>query len=299
MTKAKFDVYQEVTDAILAEIAAGTPPWRQPWSGGAVAALPQKWNGEDYSGINVILLWATAATRGFASSRWMTFRQAKELGGMVRKGEKSSTSIKYGTFERENAETGLPEQVPFARAYRVFNVEQIDGLPREFYAEPKPVRTFDTKTDARLDEWLMSRGADIRTSDEPRAYYHMKLDQIHLPRVERFYSPTGYYATALHELMHWTGHHTRLARLDEAGEVRGRREYAFEELVAEIGSCMAAVRLGIVPDFSQSAAYVESWAKALREDKRAIFRAAAQAQAAADFVQPEEAEGLARESEAA
>lgn len=298
MAKVRFDVYQEVTDTILAEIEAGTPPWRQPWSGGAVAALPQKWNGEDYSGINVILLWATAATRGFASSRWMTFRQAQELGGMVRKGEKSSTSIKYGTFERESEETGLPEQVPFARAYRVFNADQIDGLPSEFYKKPEPVRTFDTTTDSQLDAWLMSRGADIRTSDEPRAYYHKKLDLIHLPRVESFYSPTGYYATALHELMHWTGHHTRLARLDEAGEVKGRRDYAFEELVAELGACMAAVKLGIAPDFSQSAAYVESWAKVLREDKRAIFRAAAQAQAAADFVRPEEVE-KAEEAEAA
>jgi antirestriction protein ArdC len=299
MAQTQFDVYQEVTDTILAEIERGTPPWRQPWSGGAVAALPQKWNGEDYSGINVILLWATAATRGFASSRWMTFRQAKELGGMVRKGEKSSTSIKYGTFERENPETGLPEQVPFARAYRVFNAQQIDGLPGEFYAQPEPARTFDTKTDARLDAWLMSRGADIRTSDEPRAYYHMKLDQIHLPRIERFYSPAGYYATALHELMHWTGHHTRLSRFDEAGEMKGKRHYAFEELVAEIGACMAAAKLGLTPDFSQSAAYVEGWAKVLRQDKRAIFRAAAAAQAAADFVRAGEVEGLARASEAA
>lgn len=299
MAKVKFDVYQEVTDTILAEIEAGTPPWRQPWSGGAVAALPQKWNGEDYSGINVILLWATAATRGFASSRWMTFRQAQELGCMVRKGEKSSTSIKYGTLERENAETGLPEQVPFARAYRVFNADQIEGLPEEYYIQPEPGRTFDTETDSRLDDWLMSRGADIRTSDEPSAYYHMKLDQIHLPRVERFYSPKGYYATALHELMHWTGHHTRLARLDEAGEVKGRRDYAFEELVAELGACMAGVKLGVAPNFSQSAAYVESWAKVLKEDKRAIFRAAALAQAAADYVRPEEAENAAEEAEAA
>lgn len=298
MAKVQFDVYQEVTDAILAEIEKGAPPWRQPWSGGAVAALPRKWNGVAYCGINVILLWATAAALGFMSPRWITFRQAQELGGMVRKGEKSSISIKYGVFERESEETGLTEEVPYARSYRVFNAEQIDGLPTEFYAQPEPIRTFDTETDAQLDEWLMSRGADIRTSDEPRAYYHMKLDQIHLPRVERFYSPTGFYATALHELVHWTGHHTRLARLSESGEVKGRRDYAFEELVAELGACMAGVKLGITPDFSQSAAYVESWAKVLREDKRAIFRAAALAQAAADFVRPEEFEKT-EEAEAA
>ncbi|PWL33835.1 zincin-like metallopeptidase domain-containing protein [Marivita sp. XM-24bin2] len=299
MAQTQFDVYQEVTDTILTEIEKGTPPWRQPWSGGAGASLPQKWNGEAYSGINVVLLWATAAARGYSSARWMTFRQAKELGGAVRKGEKSAMSIKYGVFERANPDTGVTEEVPFARAYRVFNADQIEGLPEAFYLQPDPVQTFDTETDDRLDTWLLSRGADIRITEEPSAYYHLKLDQILLPLPELFYTPSGYYATALHELLHWTGHHTRLGRFDEAGEMKGKRDYAFEELVAEIGACMAAVKLGLTPDFSQSAAYVEGWAKVLREDKKAIFRAAAAAQAAADFVRPEEAEGLARESEAA
>lgn len=299
MAQTQFDVYQEVTDTILAEIERGTPPWRQPWSGGTAAALPQKWDGTDYSGINVVLLWATAAARGFTSSRWMTFRQAKELGGTVGKGSKSATSIKYGIAERVNPATGLTEEVPFARAYRVFNADQIEGLPAEYYIQRDPARTFDTKTDARLDDWLMSRGADIRITDEPSAYYHLKLDQIHLPRPALFYTPSGYYGTALHELMHWTGHHSRLGRFDGAGEVKGKRDYAFEELVAEIGACMAAVKLGLTPEFTQSAAYVQSWAKVLREDKRAIFRAAAAAQAAADFVRPEEAEVLAQESQAA
>jgi antirestriction protein ArdC len=299
MAEVQFDVYQHVTDIILSEIERGTPPWRQPWSGGTAAALPQKWDGTDYSGINTVLLWATAAARGYSSARWMTFRQAKELGGTVRKGAKSATSIKYGVFERANPDTGLTEEVPFARAYRVFNADQIEGLPEAFYIQPEPIRTFDTATDARLDAWLLSRGADIRITGEPSAYYHLKLDRIHLPLPELFYTPSGYYATALHELMHWTGHHSRLGRFDEAGEVKGKRDYAFEELVAEIGACMAAVKLGLTPEFSQSAAYVQSWAKVLREDKRAIFRAAAQAQAAADFVRPEEAEVLARESEAA
>lgn len=299
MAQTQFDVYQEVTDTILAEIEKGTPPWRQPWSGGAVAALPEKWNGEAYSGINVVLLWATAAARSYSSARWMTFRQARELGGTVRKGEKSVMSIKFGVFQRANPDTTVIEEVPFARAYRVFNSDQIEGLPEAFYLQPDPVQTFDTATDDRLNTWLMSRGADIRITGEPSAYYHLKLDQIHLPLSELFYTSSGYYATALHELMHWTGHHTRLGRFDEAGEVKGKRDYAFEELVAEIGACMAAVKLGLTPEFSQSAAYVQSWAKVLRQDKRAIFRAAAAAQAAADFVRPDEAEILARESQAA
>jgi antirestriction protein ArdC len=282
MAKKSFDVYQHVTDAILNEIEKGTPPWRKPWAGGDAAAIPEKWNGEPYAGINVIMLWMTAAAKGYLSPRWMTFKQAKDLGVKVRKGEKSATSIKYGTFERVNEETGLVEEVPFARAYRVFNADQIEGLPTEFYIEPEPPRVMDTPRDGRLDAWLMSRGADIRVTKEPRAYYNPKIDQIHLPETGMFHTTEGYYTTAAHELVHWTGHHSRLGRLNEEGG--SRREYAFEELVAEIGACMTAVRLDMCPEFDQHAAYIEGWRKILKEDKRAIFRAAAAAQKAVDFI---------------
>lgn len=289
MAKAKFDVYQHVTDTILKEIEQGTPPWRKPWTGGGAAALPEKWNGEQYQGINVILLWATAAASGFTSARWMTFRQAKELGASVRKGEKSATSIKYGVFERVNEETGFPEEVPFARAYRVFNADQIEGLPEDYYVEPDPPRMLGTARDGRLDAWLMTRGADIRVSQEPRAYYDPRIDQIHLPVIEMFHETAGHYTTAMHELVHWTGHDNRLGRLQRDGALISKKGYAFEELIAEIGACMCAVKLGVEPQFEQSAAYVEGWAKVLKEDKRAIFRAAAAAQAAVDFIGTEDA----------
>ena len=134
--KPKFDVYAHVTDTIIAEIEAGTPPWRKPWTGSTSGTLPKRYNGEAYRGINILMLWVMAAKNGYVSSRWMTYRQAKELGGQVRKGEKSTTVVKYGTFTREN-EQGVEEQLPYARAYCVFNADQIEGLAEDYYSRPE------------------------------------------------------------------------------------------------------------------------------------------------------------------
>ncbi|MGX0905324.1 antirestriction protein ArdC [Roseovarius sp. MBR-79] len=129
MTAEKFDVYSHVTNQIIAQIEAGTPPWRKPWTGGVTSAsLPERFNGEAYRGINILMLWATAMAKDYSSARWMTFNQAKQLGGHVRKGEKSATVVKYGTVERED-ENGEERQIPYAKAYRVFNADQIEGCP--------------------------------------------------------------------------------------------------------------------------------------------------------------------------
>lgn len=154
MTDAKFDVYSHVTEQIIAQIEAGTPPWRKPWTGGAAGtALPMRWNGEAYRGINILILWATASAKGYSSERWMTFKQAQELGGHVRKGEKSSTVVKFGTVERED-ENGEERQVPYARAYRVFNADQIEGLAADFYLLPDPPRDRGTVADPELEAFF-------------------------------------------------------------------------------------------------------------------------------------------------
>lgn len=286
----KFDVYQEVTDQILAEMEAGTPPWRKPWTGDVSGvSLPERWNGEGYNGINVLLLWVAASRNNFVSSRWMTYRQAQELGGNVRRGEKSSTSIKFGTIERED-DAGDTQAIPYARAFRVFNADQIEGLAEEFYRKVEPARDLGTETDPEMDAWVSSIGADVRTSDEPRAYYQIKEDFVHMPPVKTFHNAAGYYGTLLHELSHWTGH---AGRLDRFQKFEGKSEYAAEELVAEISACMLAVRLGVEPQFDQSAAYVEGWIEAMRADKRAIFRAAADSQRATDFLMSRAAAKLA------
>lgn len=288
MAKAKFDVYSHVTDMIIAEIEEGTPPWRKPWTGSAVGiALPERHNGEAYRGINVLMLWIVAAKQGFVSSRWMTYKQAQELGGQVKKGEKSSTVVKYGTFTRKN-DDGEEEDVPYARAYRVFNADQIEGLPENLYIRPEAPRDLGTESDPELEAFFVRTGVEIVTSDEPQAYYSPAKDHIHMPPVSTFLSTQDYFATLAHEAIHWTGSEKRLARIKT---FTTRADYATEELIAEIGNAMICAQLGLEPDFGQSAAYVESWLKALKEDKKAIFRAASQAQRAADFLLEAAGEG--------
>ena len=277
----KFDVYAHVTNTIIAEIEAGAPPWRKPWTGSTAGiALPKRHNGEAYRGINILMLWVMAAKNGYVSSRWMTYRQAKELGGQVRGGEKSVTVVKYGTFEREN-EQGKEENVPYARAYRVFNADQIEGLAEDYYTRPEPARDLGTEADPELVAFFARTGAEIITSEDPRAYYSPAKDQIHMPPIATFHNAAGYYGTLAHETIHWTGSEKRLERIKKFAN---REAYAFEELVAEIGACFLGAQIGVAPEFGQSAAYVEGWLKALKEDKRAIFRAASEAQKAADFV---------------
>lgn len=277
----KFDVYAHVTDTIIAEIESGTPPWRKPWTGSASGiALPTRHNGEEYRGINILMLWVMAAKHGYVSSRWMTYKQAQELGGQVRKGETSSTVVKYGTFTREN-ELGIEEELPYARAYRVFNSDQIEGLPEDYYIRPEAPRDLGTAEDPELDAFFNRTGAEILTSDDPRAYYSPAKDQIHMPPIATFHDAAGYYGTMAHEVIHWTGNEKRLERIKKFAN---REAYAFEELVAEIGACFLGAQIGVAPEFGQSAAYVEGWLTALKEDKRAIFRAASEAQKAADFV---------------
>ena len=284
MTKQKFNIHREITDQIIAAIEEGCAPWRKPWTGGtAGAALPLRHNGEPYRGINILMLWSVAASNGYTSARWLTFKQAKTLGGAVRKGEKSSTVIYYTTKEIEDTEQdGETKVIPMTKAYRVFNADQIDGLPEDFYTIPEPARDLGTELDPELEAYFAATGAYIRSSKEPRAYYDIKRDSIHMPPVATFHNAGRYYATLAHELTHWTGAEKRLDRFARFSD---RKAYAFEELIAEIGNCLICATLGLTPDFEQSAAYIESWMKAMKEDNRAIFRAATEAQKALDFVQ--------------
>lgn len=278
----KFNVSDEVTRAIIAAIEAGTAPWRQPWTGTTGGcAFPLRSNGEAYRGINVLLLWAAAQTNGFISAHWFTYRQAQELGGQVRKGEKSSTVVKYGTVEHEG-EDGSDKVIPYTKAYRVFNADQIDGLPEAYYRQPEQPRHLGTEADAELEAFFAALGVPILTTEEPSAYYSIDKDQIHMPPVGTFFDASGYYGTLAHETAHATGHKSRLDRFEK---FRDRKAYAFEELIAEIAACIMGAKMGFRPDFDQSAAYVEHWLKALGEDNRAIFKAASEAQKAVDLIE--------------
>jgi antirestriction protein ArdC len=284
----KQDLYQKVTDKIIADLEQGELTWLKPWSAGNTdgrIVKPLRHNGQPYNGINVLMLWGAAMEGGFASPYWMTFRQAKELGAFVRKGERGSQVVYASTITKsEEQENGGEEErtIPFMKAYAVFNVEQIDGLPERYYVRPEPVIDPAQRIE-HAEEFFAATGADIRHGGD-QAYSSGGSDHVQMPVFECVRSPEAYYATLAHELTHWTKHPKRLDR--EFGRKRwGDEAYAREELVAELGAAFLCADLGLTPEpGTDHAAYIQSWLKVLKEDKRAIITAAAHAQRDADYL---------------
>lgn len=277
----KADIYQTVTDSIVAMLEAGVKPWAPQWEAGAcgLPAIPTRANGEAYRGLNVALLWGAAEMKGYRHHTWMTFKQAKELGGCVRKGEKSTPVIYWGSYAKEG-DDGEEETRLFAKGYAVFNVEQIDHLPARFYEAPPVGETAERIKAA--DAWAVGTGADIRHGGS-KAFFSPKSDHVQMPPLEAFFEPEAYYGTLAHELTHWSGAKARLDR--QFGKRFGDKAYAFEELIAEMGAAFAMARLGIAAEPREDhASYLASWLKVLKADKRAIFTAASKAQAACDFL---------------
>ncbi|MFC3069407.1 ArdC family protein [Phenylobacterium soli] len=282
------DLYARVTDAIVAELERGVRPWTQPWSAEHLAgriSRPLRSSGEAYSGINIILLWAEASTRGYTAPIWMTFRQALTLGAHVRKGERGAPVVYANRIKRtDTGDDGhdVEREIPFLKAYTVFNVEQIDGLPPHFYAVAEPQLDPQARI-AHADDFFAALGADIRHGGNS-AYYAAGPDYVQVPPFETFVDPEAYYATLAHECTHWTKHPTRLDR--DFGRKRwGDEGYAREELVAELGAAFLCADLGLeLTPREDHAAYIESWLEVLKSDRRFIFSAAAHAQRAADFL---------------
>lgn len=297
------DIYQKVTDRIIADLEKGELTWLKPWSAGNLEGRitkPLRHNGQPYSGINVLMLWDAAVERGYLSPIWMTYKQASELGAHVRKGERGNPVVYANTITKtEEQEDGTEEErsIPFMKAYTVFNVEQIDGLPEHYYSKPEPVIDTTQRID-HAERFFAATGADIRHGGN-QAYYSGGSDRVQMPVFECFHSPEAYYATLAHELTHWTKHKSRLDR--EFGRKRwGDEGYAREELVAELGAAFLCADLGLTPEPGMDhAAYIQSWLKVLKEDKRAIFSAAAHAQKAADFLHGQQAKAQAEEGAAA
>lgn len=295
----KKDLYQTVTDTIIKDLEFGIRPWLQPWIvGGEGGQLnrPLRANGEAYRGINVLMLWCSAAENGFSSPTWMSFKQAQDMGAHVKKGERSTLAVYAGTLTRTelNEQTGEEDErgIPFLKSYSVFNADQIEGLPTKFI---KPAMTMldPSKRIEQVDRFVVATGADVRTGGT-MAFYQPDRDLVQMPNFEAFHEPEGYYATLLHELTHWTRHKSRLDR--SFGRERwGDEGYAAEELVAELGAAFLCADLQITPSVRKDhAAYIGNWLKVLRNDKRAIFTAASYAQRAADFLN-----GLQKQEEAA
>jgi len=282
------DVYTRVTDRIIADLENGVRPWFKPWSAENAAGRivrPLRANGQPYKGINVLMLWGEAVASGYACPVWMTYKQASELGGQVRKGERGALVVYADRMRRsETTDTGeeVEREIPFMKGYTVFNCEQVDGLPAHFTAAPSPAPPAFERI-AAAEQFTANTGADVRHGGN-RAYYAIEPDYVQLPPFESFTDAESYYATRLHELTHWTRHGKRLAR--EFGRKRwGDAGYAAEELVAELGAAFLCADLGVTPEpRDDHAAYIATWLGVLKNDKRAIFTAASHAQRASDYL---------------
>jgi len=287
----RIDIYARITDRIMADLEKGVRPWMQPWrASNAVGRVtrPIRHNGRPYSGMNVLLLWSEALARGFVNPTWMTFKQALELGGAVRKGETGLMVVFASRFTKTETDAAGEEfdrEIPFLKAYSVFNVAQIDGLPDHYYGQKaEPVRDPIARIE-HADRFFANTGAVIRHGGS-QAYYAPSLDIIQMPPFESFRDATSYVAVLSHEATHWTAARHRVDR-DLSRYAKDRSERAREELIAELGSCFLCADLGIAPELeprADHASYLDSWLKVLAHDKRAIFSAAAHAQRAVAFL---------------
>lgn len=282
------DLYARVTDAIVQELERGVRPWLKPWNAEHAAgriSRPLRHNGQPYQGINILMLWGSAELAGFSSPFWLTFQQAKQLGGFVRKGEHGSPVVYASTFKRtETTEEGaeVDAEIPFLKEYTVFNANQVEGLPEHFYQLAEPPKV-EMERIEQAEAFFAATKADIRTGGT-KAYYAIGEDYIQMPPFECFRDAESHAATLAHELTHWTRHPSRLDR--DLGRKRwGDAGYAMEELVAELGSAFLCADLRITPEVRDDhASYIGSWLEVLKQDKRAIFSAASHASRAVDFL---------------
>jgi antirestriction protein ArdC len=284
----KLDVYSRVTNKIVADLERGNLTWLQPWQAGHQAgpvSRPLRAGGKAYRGVNVLMLWAAAMEKGYSCPLWLTYKQSAELGGQVRKGEKGSLVVYASTFTKSGTdESGadVEQEIPFMKGYTVFNAEQVDNLPGHFYATVPPLNTTINRLDP-VESFFASTRATIQHGGN-RAFFSYDRDLVQMPELQTFRDGESYYATLAHEMTHWTRHETRLNR--DLGRKRfADADYAMEELVAEIGAAFLCADLGITPETRDDhAAYIASWLKVLKDDKRAIFTAASHAQKAADYL---------------
>lgn len=282
------EAYEKVTARILAQLEAGTVPWAKPWqSGGAPLQMPVSVHGHKYRGINLLILLSA----GFASPVWLTYNQAKKLGGNVRKGEKGTAVLlwKRGrTYTVESAKGGEPEERRgfYATTFTVFNAEQCEGLPANVapHVEPMPAAGI-------VAEYLNDGGPTLRFGGD-RACYMPQGDLVAMPAPTSFRSNAAMMATLFHELVHSTGHEKRLGR--DIANVFGSHKYSKEELVAELGAAFLCARAGIAsPELeANSAAYIKSWLTAFEGDPKMLVQAASAAQKAVDHILNEELQAV-------
>lgn len=291
----KNTLFTEVTDKIITALESGTTPWRRAWQTGHEGLPVSAVTGQHYRGINVMLLWTEAVNKGYESNRWLTFHHAFSAGGIVRRGEKATQVIlfkpfkkpePYGPVRGKTDETGEPPafQYHMMARFHLFNTDQCDNLPgilRYRPSEPLP----EPERHTLADKLVTASGVPVEHRHQRRACYFPGMDRILMPLAAQFQTPEDYYSTLLHELVHSTGHATRLARegiVATSGNKSDPR-YGFEELVAEMGSAFLCAKLGIQGDL-QHESYIASWLSMLRADNKAVFRAARYAREAFEYL---------------
>ena len=285
----KRDIYQSITDQIVADLEKGVRPWHQPWSAGHMdgrVVLPLRHNGIAYRGVNVINLWMAALAKGYGApdlDDLQASHRSRRLRPQRREGQPHRLRRQHHAHgDRRRNRRGEPHAIHYMKGYTVFNVEQIDGLPAHYYGKPAP-RLETVAAHRARRAFFAATGAAIRHGGN-RAYYATGSDHIQMPPFEAFRDPESYYATLAHESTHWTRARSRLDR-SFAQKRFGDEGYAMEELVAELGAAFLCAGLELTPELRDDhASYLAHWLKVLKADKRAIFTAASHAQRAADFL---------------
>ncbi|KIC39823.1 antirestriction protein [Ruegeria sp. ANG-R] len=289
--KLKFDAAASITNEFIDIIDRGVLPWRKPWRVGG-SSLPLRQNGEPYQGINNFLLTMRTLMAGYTSPYWMTLKQANDLEARIIKGSRSSVVVYYSKAERKRDETAIeedikgddPRTIPFMKSYRVFNADQIEGLDVRFHPAPAADLTYpECAPIPHMQDFFEVIDATVSFTGR-EACYVPNLDKIYLPPIEVFNDPRNFYSVWGHELAHWTKARHRLNR--SYGDAKfGNMPYAREEIVAELCTVFLGQKLGFsAHTLELSAAYIDNWVRVLRSDKRAIFKHAADAQRACDYL---------------
>ena len=271
------EIHRAIADKVIQAMQEHGSNWTKSWTVAAGDGPLSMSTKKNYQGINWLILSMARATSGYTSGHWATYNQWKAMGAQVRKGERGEMVVLYKPIVVKDKETGEDKSIKLLRTFNVFNVDQVDG-----YEAPTVTAGHVDMPDTVADTFAIDAGAIITNADPSGAFYVPSRDFINMPKQCQFDSPEAYSATLLHELTHWTGHESRLDRNFKTGT--GTKDYAAEELVAELGAAMLCGSLGISPEpRADHAKYLNNWIERLTNEPKAIFTAAAKAQQAADY----------------
>ena len=276
------DIYAQITDRIIAALEAGEIPWKKPWTGrsGCVSFV----SGKPYSLLNHILL-------GGVAGEYITYNQCSQVGGHVRRGEKSKTIVFWKPFETVDADTGEIETHFYLRHYSVFHLSQCEGIRPRWNITAHSDLQPDAVAEGIIRDYVDRSGVRFIATESGEAFYRPATDEVVVPCIGQYQEAAEYYSTTMHEIVHSTGHPARLNRIANTASF-GSDEYSKEELVAELGSAFLVNHCGLETpsSFTNSAAYIQGWLKALKNDKRLLISAAGAAEKAVSLILGKEGE---------